>query len=131
MAGLILGPLLRYAGEDDATIWVETDAACEVEVLGCRERTFHVEGHHYALVHCTGLEPAATIPYEVRLDGEKVWPEPDVPYPPSVIRTLGDAGPFRIAWGSCRVCAPHAPPHSLRKDEPGNACCRAPPAPHG
>ena len=117
MAGLILGPLLRYAGEDDATIWVETDAACEVEVLGCRERTFHVEGHHYALVHCTGLEPAATIPYEVRLDGEKVWPEPDVPYPPSVIRTLGDAGPFRIAWGSCRVCAPHAPPHSLRKDE--------------
>ena len=26
MARLILGPLLRYTGEDDATIWVETDA---------------------------------------------------------------------------------------------------------
>ena len=53
-------------------------------MLGCRERTFHVEGHHYALVHCTGLEPGTTTPYEVRLDGERVWPEPDTPYPPSV-----------------------------------------------
>jgi hypothetical protein len=56
-ADLVLGPLLRYAAETDATVWVETDAACEVEVLGCRSRTFCVEGHHYALVHVTGLEP--------------------------------------------------------------------------
>ena len=116
MARLVLGPLLRYAGEDEATVWVETDAACEVEVLGRRERTFHVAGHHYALVHCTGLEPASTTPYEVRLDGERVWPEPDTPYPPSVVRTYGASGPFRIAWGSCRVCVPHEPPYSLRKD---------------
>jgi hypothetical protein len=117
MARLILGPLQRYAGADEATIWVETDAPCEVEVLGCREPTFCVAGHHYALVHCTGLEPASTTAYEVRLDGERVWPEPDLPYPPSVIRTHGADAPFRIAWGSCRVCAPHLPPHSLRKDE--------------
>ena len=65
MARLVLGPLLRYAGDDEATVWVETDAPCEVEVLGCRERTFHVAGHHYALVHVTGLEPATTTPYEV------------------------------------------------------------------
>jgi hypothetical protein len=32
MPELILGPLLRYAGKTDATVWVETDAACEVEV---------------------------------------------------------------------------------------------------
>ena len=96
---------------------METDGPCEVEVLGCREPTFRVAGHHYALVHCTGLEPASTTPYEVRLDGELVWPQPDTPYPPSVIRTHGAHGPFRIAWGSCRVCAPHQPPHSLRKDE--------------
>ena len=44
-------------------------------MLGCRERTFRVDGHHYALVHVTGLEPAATIPYEVRLDGARVWPQ--------------------------------------------------------
>ena len=62
MPNLVLGPLLRYAGADDATIWVETDGPCEVEVLGCREPTFRVGGHHYALVHVTGLERAATIP---------------------------------------------------------------------
>src|SRR3712207_2176492 len=117
MARLVLGPLQRYAGETEATIWVETDAPCEVEVLGARERTFAVEGHHYALVHCTDLEPASTTPYEVRLDGERVWPEPDSPFPPSVVRTHGHDGPFRIAWGSCRVFAPHAPPFSLQKDE--------------
>ena len=33
MAGLILGPLLRYVGETEATVWVETDAPCTVEVL--------------------------------------------------------------------------------------------------
>jgi hypothetical protein len=117
MAELVLGPLLRYAGEEEATIWVETDGPCEVEVLGCRERTFCVEGHHYALVHCSRLEPATTTPYEVHLDGERVWPEPDSPYPPSVVRTHGGDRPLRLAWGSCRVCAPHLPPHSLRKDE--------------
>ena len=117
MPRLVLGPLLRYTGDDDATIWVETDAPCEVEVLGCRERTFHVSGHHYALVHVTGLEPEATIPYAVALDGEHAWPEPDSPYPPSVIRTVAGKGAFRIAWGSCRVDAPHEPPYSLRKDE--------------
>jgi hypothetical protein len=117
MARLVLGPLLRYVGEDEATIWVETDAPCEVAVLGCRDRTFHVAGHHYALVHCTGLEPASETPYEVLLDGERVWPETGSRYPPSIVRTHGASGPFRIAWGSCRVCVPHEPPYSLRKDE--------------
>jgi hypothetical protein len=119
MPGLILGPLQRYAGADDATFWVETDAPCEVEVLGCRERTFSVGGHHYALVHATGLEPGTTTPYEVRLDGELVWPEPGGPYPPSVVRTHREGAPVRIAWGSCRVCAPHEPPYTLPKDQHG------------
>ena len=39
---LVLGPLLRYVGENDATIWVETDQACQVEVLGQAARTFEV-----------------------------------------------------------------------------------------
>jgi PhoD-like phosphatase len=117
MPKLILGPVQRYAGADEATIWVETDDACEVSVLGCTGSTFCVAGHHYALVHCDGLEPGSTTPYEVLLDGERVWPEPDSPYPDSVVRTLGGGGRFRIAWGSCRVCAPHIPPHSLRKDQ--------------
>jgi hypothetical protein len=56
VAGLVLGPLLRYAGSTQATVWVETDAPCEVVVLDGRQRTFSVEGHHYALVVLRDLE---------------------------------------------------------------------------
>jgi hypothetical protein len=98
-------------------IWVETDGPCTVSVLGCDARTFCVEGHHYALVLCEGLEPGTITPYEVALDGETVWPLPGDRFPPSVVRTHDPARPTRIAFGSCRVCAPHAPPYSLRKDD--------------
>ena len=108
--------MLRYTGETDATVWVETDAACDVEVLGCTARTFCVHGHHYALVHVEGLEKGSSTPYEVLLDGEQVWPLPDSPFPPSVIRTPVAGAPV-IAFGSCRVCAPNEPPHTLRKDD--------------
>ena len=61
---LVLGPLLRYAGARDATVWVETDAACEVEVLvegsSHRSHTFEVEGHHYTLIRSTGLKPGSS-----------------------------------------------------------------------
>jgi len=113
---LVLGPVLRYVGETDATVWVEADAPCEVTVLGCSEPTFAVAGHHYALVHCRGLEPGTVTPYEVSLDGERVWPEADSPFPPSVIRTPGPGEPVTLMFGSCRVAAPHSPPHTLRKD---------------
>ena len=53
--------MLRYADESEATVWVETDEACEVDVLGFTEPTFCVEGHHYALVCINGLEPAPRI----------------------------------------------------------------------
>jgi hypothetical protein len=124
VARLVLGPLLRYAGTEDATIWVETDAPCRVEVAiegadACSRRTFAVQGHHYALLHCTGLEPDSCAPYEVRLDGETVWPEAGSRFPPSVVRTHSgrEGAQTRILFGSCRVAAPHEPPHSLRKDE--------------
>jgi hypothetical protein len=117
MPELILGPLLRYAGEHDATIWVETDSACEVEVLGHRSRTFHVEGHHYAIVHVAGLEPGESYEYGVALDGEKKWPEPESEYPPSVIRTIGAEEPLRLVFGSCRLSLPHEPPYTLGKEE--------------
>ena len=50
MTELVLGPMLRYAGTESATFWVETSAPCEVEILGHSTRTFAVEGHHYALL---------------------------------------------------------------------------------
>ena len=113
--------MLRYADETDATLWVETDAACEVEVLGCRTRTFHVEGHYYALVHVSGLEPGSSYEYGVSLDGERKWPEPGSAFPPSVIRTFDGRGPLEIVLGSCRISAPHEPPYTLssEKDERG------------
>jgi hypothetical protein len=124
MAALVLGPLLRYVGETQATVWVETDGACEVEVLGHRAATFHAEGHHYGLVLVEGLEPGRTYEYEVRLDGELVWPEPGGAFPPSSIRTLDPDDrerPLKLVFGSCRVAAPHEPPYTLPKhvDERG------------
>ena len=116
MARLVLGPLLRHVGADDATVWVETDRPCEVEVCGCSDRTFEIEGHHFALVHVTGLEPEEARPYDVRLDGERVWPL-DEGWPASCVRTIGDDHGLRIAFGSCRVAHPNEPPWTLMKDE--------------
>jgi PhoD-like phosphatase len=114
---LILGPMVRYLDDRQATVWMETDGPCEVEVLGRRERTFCVEDHHYALVPITGLEPGSTYPYEVRLDGERRWPDPDSDLPPSAIRTIDPDGPLKIVFGSCRVAVPHHEPWNLSRDE--------------
>jgi hypothetical protein len=115
MPEVILGPLLRYTGEADATVWVETDRSCEVEILGSSSRTFRVGSHHYAIVHITGLEDACE--YEVRLDGEKVWPEPDSHFPPGVIRSLKNGETLKLTFGSCRISAPHEPPYTSNHDQ--------------
>jgi hypothetical protein len=101
---LVLGPVLRHVGETTATVWVQTEQKARVEVLGCAADTFEVDGHHYALVPVTGLEPDSRIPYEVHVDGEKVWPRPSSPFPDSVIPTRGPltAAQARILFGSCR-----------------------------
>jgi len=117
MAELVLGPLLRYVGKTDATVWVETDAASDVEVLGHVARTFCVEGHHYALVMLEGLEPGSSQEYEVHLDGERVWPEEDSEFPPSVLRTFREGEQIELVFGSCRVTAPHEPPYTRPKEE--------------
>ena len=117
VANLILGPALRYVDETDATVWVETDAPCVVEVLGHESRTFTVCGHHFALVHVAGLEPGTTTEYGVTLDGAQRWPEPDSAFPPSIIRTPDDHREAKMVFGSCRVSVPHEPPYTLRKDD--------------
>src|SRR5215468_9119729 len=91
---LVLGPLLRYAAETEATIWVETDRACEVEILGRQARTFEVSGHHYALVVIGDLEPEA-----------------DSEFPPSVLRTPEPGRPLRLAFGSSRIAEVPVPQH--------------------
>src|SRR5918997_714425 len=119
MAILVLGPLLRYTGARDATIWVETDGPCEVQVAvdGTihRARTFSVEGHHYALVLIRDLQPGSYYEYSLALDGEQVWPEESYPFPPPAIRTIDPDGPLDLAFGSCRIFAPHKPPYTLKR----------------
>jgi hypothetical protein len=117
MANLVLGPLLRYVSDTEATVWVETDEACEVAVLGAVEPTFRVEGHHYALVRIEGLKPATEHPYDVRLDGDVRWPVEDSPGPAPIVRTLDGEGALDIAFGSCRVAVPHEEPYTKSKDQ--------------
>jgi PhoD-like phosphatase len=102
---LVLGPLLRYAGTKSATFWVETSESCEVEVLGERQQTFAVEGHHYALILVEDLTPASVIEYDVLLDGRVVWP-PDDGRPRSAVHTRRGEPQVRLVFGSCRIGDP-------------------------
>lgn len=110
MVNLLLGPILRHVGTTDATIWVETDSPCVVDVLGRRSATFQVRGHHYGLVAVRGLAPGSVHPYEIVLDGHTAWPRDASVFPASVIRTIDPLAPLRVAFGSCRVTAPHESP---------------------
>jgi phosphodiesterase/alkaline phosphatase D-like protein len=111
MVELRLGPLLRYVDGSSATVWVEAGCPCTAEVRcaeggGGSAGTFEIHGHHYALVPVTGLTPGTSTSYEVLLDGERVWPLPDSPFPPSVIRSPAADETLRVAFGSCRWAAP-------------------------
>jgi hypothetical protein len=117
MPRLVLGPALRYVDETRATVWVETDTACSVSVLGRTVPTFEVRRHHYALVCLDDLEPGCELEYEVALDGEAQTDWIPEGFPAPVIRTPSQDEPARIAFGSCRVAVPHEPPYSLRKDQ--------------
>jgi phosphodiesterase/alkaline phosphatase D-like protein len=101
---LLLGPALRHVSDTTALIWAQTAQASTVEVLGCPAATFEVQGHHFALVTVTGLTPDSVTEYEVRVDGEVVWPLPGSPFPHSVIRTRGPESKhhLRAIFGSCR-----------------------------
>jgi hypothetical protein len=102
---LLLGPMLRYAGTESATFWLETSASCEVEILGRRTSTFAVEGHHYALLLVEDLTPGSVTPYDVRLHGKLAWP-PEDGRPHPVVRTRNHEPRARLAFGSCRVGDP-------------------------
>ncbi|MBV2357057.1 alkaline phosphatase family protein [Streptomyces sp. J2-1] len=113
MAELRLGPVLRYADGESATVWLETSGPCVVEVrcsdgAGGSAPTFRIAGHHYALVTVTGLRAGSAPSYEVVLDGAGVWPPADSRFPPSVIRVPGEGDAVRVTFGSCRWAAPPA-----------------------
>src|SRR4051794_41970928 len=88
---LVAGPLLRYVGSTCATVWVETDRPCTVEVLGHQGSTWGGQGHHYALAAAEGLRPGTETAYTGRPDGARGRPKPRSSYPPSAARTLAAA----------------------------------------
>ena len=125
-AGLVLGPLLRYAGEhDEATIWVADRRRRAGRGARRAAQPRRASGRSASRATttrsctCTGLPPDASTPYEVRARRRaSSGPSPTADFPPSVLRTHDrGATPARIVFGSCRVAAPHEPPHTLRKDE--------------
>ena len=110
---LVLGPMLRYIGETDATVWVETSGPGVVTVHADGREwaapTFAVKGHHYALVVVDGLEPGGAW----RLRGAhrrsaRLAAEPDS----AVSRRAAHrhprprSEPTRLAFGSCRTSVP-------------------------
>lgn len=95
----------RGLGTAGLRIWVETDRPCTVEVLGRTSDTWTVAGHHYGLVELD-LPPGTDEAYEVRLDGEVVWPEPADDRPPPRVRSWDVDAPMRLVVGSCRQAAP-------------------------
>ncbi len=109
--------MLRHVDCTEATVWVETDVPCEVGVLDRTAPTFCVAGHHYALIELTGLEPGATLPYTVQLDGEHAWPPVGDRFPTPVIRTTQANSEVRVVFGSCRMSRPHEPPWTLDPSE--------------
>ncbi len=109
--------MLRYVDDSVATVWVQTDVPCEVEILGARERTWCVEGLHFALVAVAGSAQDGDVPYEVRLDGQTVWPQEDSGFPASTIRYADPHRRADVLFGSCRITRPHEAPYVLRSSE--------------
>lgn len=122
MSKVLIGPVLRHVGSSSATVWLETDQPCEVEVLDAREHTWSIAGHHYALVSIAGLTPGASTAYDVRLDGEIAWPLEGSSRPHCRIRTLAKDRPIRVAFGSCRYATMAALPAGNRFDADSLAC---------
>jgi hypothetical protein len=121
-AAIVLGPMVRYVDQCSATIWMEIDRPCEVEVLGSTHPTFTYAGHHYCLVVLESLPSGKVIPYDVRLDGKLAWPLPDDPFSAPCIRTHRHDQSVHIAFGSCRMAAPHEPPFTLAPGKHESAC---------
>ncbi|MBO4206353.1 alkaline phosphatase D family protein [Micromonospora echinofusca] len=121
---LLIGPLLRRVVDTRATVWVETSAPAVVRVRTAdgasgEAATFSAYDHHYAIVVVTGLTPGSVTTYQVLLDDELVWPQPESGFPASVIRTreADDTDqPVRLVFGSCRETTQHATTRKLPPD---------------
>lgn len=116
---LVLGPMVRRVEGTSAAVWVETARTATVTVrlddgATSSAPTFAVHGHHYALVEVDGLPPGGTrVPYEVLVDDDVCWPDPDADLPGSTLAGRVEDAPVRLAFGSCRTSVPHDDVHHL------------------
>ena len=111
--------MLRYVGETEATVWVETDAPCEVEVLGHADA--HLPRRGPPLRAGLHRRPRARHhePYEVHARRRAGLADArQRASRPRVIRTpTRTARRCELAFGSCRVASRTTPPYALRKDD--------------
>ena len=115
MPEVLVGPMLRFIGETEATIWLEVDEPCEVEILGTKASTFTVKDHHFALVALEGLEPGEARDYEVHAGEQRIWPPEGYEFPHPQVKTIAKGGDLRLLFGSCRCSAPHHWPHTTQR----------------
>ena len=114
MAELVLGPILRHVDADAATVWVETDAPCEVTILGTPSRPSRSRATTSRSSRSKGLDPGESTAYEVELDGETrlARARRSLPARPASSRSPR-ARASRFIFGSCRVSYPHEEPWVL------------------
>ena len=113
------GPMLGPVTHRDAVVWVQTDAAAEVQIRYYVESTAEgltpraapmttppvptgAKTDHIALFRLAGLEPGWTYGYQVLVDGEEVI----LPYPTrfttqALWQWRTDPPAFTLAFGSC------------------------------
>ncbi|PYE19112.1 PhoD-like phosphatase [Williamsia limnetica] len=105
---LVLGPILRFVDTTRATVWVETDRECAVEVTASTgqsgmEQTWEVKGHHFAIVQLINLPSGALIDYSVTLSAAADVGEASVTVRSGGrLRTAAVDEPVTVAFGSCR-----------------------------
>ncbi len=132
MSRLVLGPLLRYVSETEATVWVETERA--LRGRGARPQRADLLGRRATTTRWSGsraLSRAASTSTRSRSTGSAAWP-------PRRLTTCRRArsAPSAPARRSTSASAPaglplpHEPPYTQTKDEdPRGLRARRPPRP--
>ena len=113
---LVLGPLLRYVGETEASSGSRPTRPARSR---CSARASAPSAWRATTTRSSAAaasSPGTWHEYEVRLDGERVWPR-GRRLPAERLPHLSEGDAAQVVFGSCRVAAPHEPPYSLRKDE--------------
>ena len=117
MPSLVLGPLLRYVGETDAVLWVETDS--DVRGRGARRRASAPSACATTTTRSSAAAASSPAPGTSTrcCSTASACGRATTASPPARFHTYPKDTPLKLVFGSCRVAAPHEPPYTLTKDE--------------